>query len=132
MTTITQFAFSKEGQALFYSIFGGALITWAWGNTAHWIIRKKFKELDVNDRGWFVAAYMGALDRLLITTLTIWVQSGLGEVIAALIAVKVVLQWGDLPNATSTRPGKTRFAVSLTNNVVSITWAIMCGIWATK
>jgi hypothetical protein len=124
---LLQFVQSKAGLAILLSVVAGVVFTFIWANAAHAIAQWKYPELKNKDRGAFIPAFTGALERLLLTITAIWLQPAVGPIAAAIIAVKVVLQWGDLDGKS--RSARTRYLVSFTNNLVSITWAIAWGIW---
>ncbi len=74
--TIIQFAESKEGYALFWSVIGGAVFTGILANASHSLLQWYYPELSSKDRGPIIAALTGALERLLLTILTLWVPAG--------------------------------------------------------
>jgi hypothetical protein len=117
--------------AIFSSVIGGLFVTFIWTEVSHQLLKYFFPQFSGNDRSKVIGPTVGMVERLLLTILTIWLPQALGPIAAAVIAAKVVLGWGDLGGSTTGRPGRTRYSVSLMNSLVSIIWAIGCGIWAT-
>ena len=75
----------------------------------------------------WIGAMIGALHRGLLTTLVIWLPAATGPVAGALLAVHAILGWGGVDSQTL--PGRARYNISMTNQMVSIFWAIAWGIW---
>ena|SRR5882757_8924437 len=115
--------------ALLASVVGGAIITFAWAELSYWLLRRSNPELSKNDRSRLVSSLIGMLERFLLTTLTIWQDNAVGAIASALLAIKALLAWGDFKDLHP-GPSRKRFTTSFMLGFVSITWAIVWGIWA--
>lgn len=118
---------STAGIAILASVLGGMAVTFVWAEFWHWVLRRQFSEISKSDRVRWVARVMGILERGLLTTLVLWLPGAVGAFAGALIAVKAVAGWGDL--RSEFLPGRARYYVSMMNGIVSIFWALACGIW---
>jgi uncharacterized membrane protein YccC len=76
--------------ALLASMLGCAIITLVWAEVSYWLLRRSSPEFTGNDRSRLVSALAGILERLLLTTLTIWLDGAVGAITAALLAVKAM------------------------------------------
>jgi hypothetical protein len=115
--------------ALLASVLGGAIITLVWAEVSYWLLRRSSPEFTGNDRSRLVSALAGILERLLLTTLTIWLDGAVGAITAALLAVKAITAWGELKDVLP-GPSRKRFTAAFLNGFVSVSWAIVWGIWA--
>jgi hypothetical protein len=129
---LIDFLSSRPVIALLASVFGGAVITAAWAETSHLILRRNYPQFTGKDRSFWGASYIGIVERLLVTMLTIWVPQALGALAATLLVLKAVMGWGDLQNNQDIRPARARYGIALMNSVVSMIWAIGWGIWGTS
>lgn len=121
---------SRETAGLLASVLIGAAITFVWAEVSYKLVRRSYPEITGKDRSHVIGPLVGMIERLLLTTLTIWSQPAVGPIAASFFAVKAVLSWGELKDL-NLRVSRARYAVSFMNGMVSVTWAIVCGIWAT-
>jgi hypothetical protein len=126
MTTIV---LERWEAALLASALGGAIVTSVWAEVSYWLLRRSSPELTGTDRSRLVSALSGILERLFLTTLTIWLEGAVGAITAALLAVKAIMAWGELKDLHP-GPSRKRFTVAFLNGFVSVIWAIVWGIWA--
>lgn len=125
---VAEFFQSRAGIALLASVIGGLVATAIWAELFHWLLRLIYHpHFTGADRVPWIARVSGALERLLLSILTLWLPQALGPIAGALIIVKAVLGWGDLKG--DTLEGRIRYHVSLMNGLFSITWAMAWGIW---
>jgi hypothetical protein len=127
---MTSIVMNKETAALIASVVIGVVLTFIWAEVSYKLLRRSYPEITGKDRSRVIGPLVGMIERLLLTTLTIWLQPAVGPIAASFFAVKAVLSWGELKDL-NLRVSRARYAISFMNGMVSVTWAIICGIWAT-
>ena len=121
--------------ALIISTVVGALVTWLWSSLLHCLNKKNYEELpdDARKRHYAFSFIIGAVERMLITTLVLWLPMAVGPLAAAWLGVKAVVGWAGMdkkPDYAASHPARARFTVTLLGSAISFLWAIGCGIWA--
>jgi len=126
---LTIYQIDRNAAALIASVVLGAVVTFIWAEVSYRLLRRSYPEVSVKGRNRAASAIVGMMERLLLTSLAIWLQPALGPIAAAFFGVKAALSWGELKDLNH-RASRTRYSVSFMNSLVSIGWAIACGIWA--
>src|SRR5262249_11856262 len=121
--------------ALFISVVGGAVVTWLWSWLLHRLNQQNYERLpeDARKRHHAFSITIGGVERLLLTTLVIWLAGAVGPLGAAWLGVKAVVGWAGMDKTehhAASHAARARFSVTLLGSAISFLWAIGCGIWA--
>jgi hypothetical protein len=114
------------------SVVGGVPITWLWSEFCHFLLRRRLlqtkKRADPSPRGRLFSGIFGVLERTLLTTFVLWLPTGAGAFVGALLIAKAAIGWGDLGD-NKKDAGRARYVVTMFGSMVSILWAVAWGIW---
>jgi hypothetical protein len=117
--------------ALSISVVVGALVTWLWSSLLHWLNHESYEELpaDARKKHHTFSITIGAVERLLLTALVIWLPAAVGPLGAAWLGGKAAVGWAGM-GAPEGHAARARFVVTLLGSAISFLWAIGWGIWA--
>src|SRR5262249_46094137 len=114
--------------ALSISVVVGALVTWPLSWLLHSLLlaeaRQRYHTLSIT---------IGGVERLLLTTLVIWLPAAVGPLGAAWLGAKAVVGWAGMDKTeghAASPEARARFSVTLLGSAISFFWAIGWGIWA--
>jgi hypothetical protein len=118
--------------ALLISVFVGHFIPRYVTKHLYKVVEEKTKNETDKDRPIVfiteLPRWIGWIERTLVTLVVMWLPASAGTVIAALLALKMAGGWGALK--TGTTKARAVYSVSLVGSLLSILWAVLCGVLA--
>ena len=125
---ISEFFHSRDGIALLASVAGGIFVTAIWVALSSCVFQCLYSAQYTKPDGNQIIAHIGgAIERLLLTILVLWLQPAVGPLAGGVLVVRTALGWGELEQNKLKQ--RFRFYASFLNGLVSVTWAIAWGIW---